>query len=104
MARYELRLSKEDFEDDQSPEVLVEFYEYKDVQQAPAQDRVDQENRRKTDRAELKYVAFVSSSSKDGNFDTVSGNTNVDDQAGHDSRDDQILIDLAQAFARIHMG
>ncbi|MBX8510187.1 hypothetical protein K5D34_10905 [Pseudomonas cichorii] len=89
MAKYEIRISKEDLEEDESPEILFEFYEYKDADSSP-------------DEASLEYVAFVSSSNKDGHFDTVSGNTDIDGQTGHDSRDAEILFELARAFSKIH--
>ncbi|WP_343294705.1 hypothetical protein [Pseudomonas lijiangensis] len=52
--------------------------------------------------ASLEYVAFVSSSNKDGNFDQVSGKTDIDGQEGHDHRDADILFELAKAFSKIH--
>lgn len=79
MASYEVRLSTEDLEGDDSPEVLVEFYE-------------DQN---------LSYVASVSSSNKDGVLDSVSGNTDIDGVQGHSEQDDEILIELATAFTKI---
>ncbi|MEN1832256.1 hypothetical protein AAIM60_05195 [Pseudomonas lijiangensis] len=47
-------------------------------------------------------MAFVSSSNKDGNFDQVSGKTDIDGQEGHDHRDADILFELAKAFSKIH--
>lgn len=35
MAKYEIRISKEDLEEDESPEIVVEFYEYKEVSPPP---------------------------------------------------------------------
>lgn len=79
MANYEVRLSTEDLEGDDSLEVLVEFYEGK----------------------ELSYVASVSSSNKDGVLDKVSGDTDIDGVQGHSEQDDEILIELATAFTKI---
>ncbi|GAB7530491.1 hypothetical protein PS3A_29020 [Pseudomonas sp. 3A(2025)] len=79
MASYEVRLSTEDLEGDDSLEVLVEFYEDK----------------------ELSYVAYVSSSKKDGVLDKVSGDTDIDGVQGHSEKDDEILIELATAFKKI---
>lgn len=79
MANYEVRLSTEDLEDDDSLEVLVEFYEGN----------------------KLSYVASVSSSNKDGVLDKVSGDTDIDGVQGHSEQDDEILIELATAFTKI---
>lgn len=79
MANYEVRLSAEDLEKDENPEVLVEFYENKDIA----------------------YVAYVSSSNKDGVLDTVSGDVEVDGVQGHTRQDDEILIELASAFLKV---
>ncbi|MDB6049084.1 MAG: hypothetical protein JWR17_1830 [Pseudomonas sp.] len=79
MAIYEVRLSTEDLENDMSPEVLVEFY----------------------DKNELEYVASVSSSKKDGVLDKVSGETDIDGEAGYTKADDEIMISLATAFSKI---
>ncbi|MBX8483422.1 hypothetical protein [Pseudomonas cichorii] len=108
MAKYELRLSREDFENDQSPEVVVEFYEYEKVEEVPAPAPASmpgaqaQEKEKDKYVAVLRYLAYVSSSSKDGRFDNVSGKSDVDGNVGHTDEDDQVLIDLAQAFIKIH--
>ncbi len=47
------------------------------------------------------YAAFVSDPKKDGKFDKVSGNVNVDNKEGHQKRDDDLLIALARAFMKI---
>lgn len=47
------------------------------------------------------YAAFVSDPNKDGKFDKVSGNVNVDNKEGHQKRDDNLLIALARTFMKI---
>ncbi|MDB6141961.1 MAG: hypothetical protein JWP80_1005 [Pseudomonas sp.] len=77
----EIRLSREDFENDGSPEVLIEFHQKK----------------------KLQYVAYVASSKKNGVYDKVSGDSDVDSKKGHSAHDDKILIGLATAFMRIKL-
>ncbi|WP_122436739.1 hypothetical protein [Pseudomonas viridiflava] len=79
MAKNEIRLSAEDFDGDKIPEVVVEFYKGK----------------------KMLYAAFVSDPNKDGKFDKVSGNVNVDNKEGHQKRDDNLLIALARTFMKI---
>lgn len=79
MTKNSIQLSMEDFEGDNTPEVIVEFYK----------------------GTEIQYVAYVSDPDKDGRFDKVSGNVDVDNKEGHQKRDDDLLIALARTFVKL---
>ncbi|MDR6960482.1 hypothetical protein J2W43_004487 [Pseudomonas brassicacearum] len=79
MATRELRLSMAEVDtSNKSPEVVVEFYS-DDVRQ---------------------FATFVSSSVKNGAYDTVNVKTDADDDGDMDKQDETILLELASAFSR----
>ncbi|ROM62838.1 hypothetical protein BK653_27885 [Pseudomonas brassicacearum] len=79
MATRELRLSMAEVDtSNKSPEVVVEFY-LDDV---------------------LQFATFVSSSVKNGAYDTVNVKTDADDDGDMDKQDETILLELASAFSR----
>ncbi|UZE16583.1 hypothetical protein LOY70_22210 [Pseudomonas sp. B21-054] len=79
MATRELRLSMAEVDtSNKSPEVVVEFY-LDDVHQ---------------------FATFVSSSVKNGAYDTVNVKTDADDDGDMDKQDETILLELANAFSR----
>ncbi|WP_024694237.1 hypothetical protein [Pseudomonas syringae] len=81
MTNNSIRLSMADFEGDKIPEVIVEFYKGEDVE----------------------YIAYVSDPDRDGRFDKVSGNVDVDNKKGHQKRDDDLLIALARTFVKLKL-
>lgn len=79
MATNELRMTNEEIdEDDSSPEILMEFY--KDTK--------------------LQFATYVSSSKKNGSYDTVNVKTDADSDGDMDATDEKVLLDLAEAFSR----
>lgn len=81
-----LCLSREDLDQDQYPEILIEF-----IKQAS-----------KAGERETLHAAFVSSSGKDGKYDRVMVSADVDNSKGLSGKDEELLLELAQAFAQIH--
>jgi len=77
----EIRLSAQDFTGDGTPEVVVEFYK----------------------NGEMEYALSVSDTNKDGKFDTVSGEVDVDGKPGHQKRDDAVVIALVRAFMKFKL-
>jgi len=75
MAKKEIRISIEDLDRDNSPEVLFEFF---------------------TDK-ELSFATSVSSRSKNGDYDRVDVKSDADEDGDFDAKDDELFIDLARA-------
>ncbi|WP_053149769.1 hypothetical protein [Pseudomonas sp. Pf153] len=79
MATRELRLFMAEVDtSNKSPEVVIEFYL----------------------GTAFQFATFVSSSVKDGAYDTVNVKTDVDDDDDFDMQDETILLELATAFSR----
>lgn len=79
MATRELRLSMAEVDTSNNlPEVVIEFY---------------------LDNA-FQFATFVSSSVKDGVYDTVNVKTDADDDKDMDTQDETILLELATAFSK----
>ncbi|HEX8593533.1 MAG TPA: hypothetical protein VF682_09670 [Pseudomonas sp.] len=89
MASLEIRLIKEDVDEDSSPEVLIEFYYREAASQESAFD------------PELASVSVVYSSEKNGLYDKTTDESDLDRSDVHDDKDRQILFDLANAFTKI---
>lgn len=89
MAYFEIRISKDDVDGDDKPEVFVEFYYQKDtpVDTLP--------------NPELKSASVIYSSKANGVYDTVSDKADLDGSENHDEADTKILLDLANAFAKV---
>jgi hypothetical protein len=77
MSQEELRLTCEDFEKDNSPEVLLERF----------------------NNGVLSYAMYASSSRKDGHYDTTSSPTDLDNDGDFDDEDKAIFLTMANAFA-----
>ena len=77
MSQDELRLTCEDFEKDNSPEVLLERF----------------------NNGVLSYAMYASSSSKNGHYDTASSPTDLDNDGDFDDEDKAIFLTMANAFA-----
>jgi len=77
MSQDELRLTCEDFEKDNSPEILLERF---------------------TD-GELSYAMYASSSMKDGHYDTTSSPTDLDGDGDFDEVDKAMFLNLVNTFA-----
>ena len=79
MAKYELRVSSEDFEGDGSKEIVMETY-------------ID-----KT----LDWAVYASSSQQNGVYDTASSPDDVDGDGDYDDDDKKLYLDVANAFAKM---
>lgn len=77
MSQDELRLTCEDFEKDNSPEVLLERF----------------------NNGVLSYAMYASSSRKDGHYDTTSSPTDLDNDGDFNDEDKAIFLTMANAFA-----
>ena len=77
MSQDELRLTCEDFEKDNSPEILLERFT----------------------NGVLSYAMYASSSRKDGHYDTTSSPTDLDNDGDFDDEDKAIFLTMANAFA-----
>ncbi|AIB34021.1 hypothetical protein ICJ33_00265 [Pseudomonas simiae] len=77
MSQDELRLTCEDFEKDNSPEVLLERF----------------------NNGVLSYAMYASSSRKDGHYDTTSSPTDLDNDGDFDDEDKAFFLTMANAFA-----
>ncbi|MCP1509811.1 hypothetical protein J2Y83_005785 [Pseudomonas marginalis] len=78
MSQDELRLTCEDFEKDNSPEILLE----------------------RLTNGDLSYAMYASSSKKDGHYDTTSSPTDLDNDGDFDDEDKSIFLTMANAFAK----
>jgi hypothetical protein len=78
MSQDELRLTCEDFEKDNSPEVLLERFT----------------------EGKLSYAMYASSSNKDGHYDTTSSPTDLDNDGDYDDEDKALFLILANTFAK----
>lgn len=79
MATNEIRMTNEEIDkDDSSPEILMEFYKDNKFQ----------------------FATYVSSSKKNGTYDTVNVKTDADSDDDMDEMDEKVLLDLAEAFSR----
>lgn len=78
MSNNQLRLSCEDFEDDGSPEILMEIF---------------------TD-GELSYAVYAFSSNKDGTYDKSSSPTDLDGDGDMDEQDTELFLVMANVFAK----
>ncbi len=79
MSQDELRLSCEDFENDNNAEILLERF---------------------TD-GNLSYAMYASSSNKDGHYDNTSSPTDLDNDGDFDIDDKALFLTMANAFAKI---
>lgn len=75
MAAKEIRVSIEDLNRDTSPEVVLEFYSGK----------------------VLDFATSVSSSKKNGTYDTVDVKGDADGDDDYDARDEELYINFARA-------
>lgn len=89
MTTFCLCLSREDVDQDQHPDILIEF-----IKKEREGDKVT---------SEVMHAAYVSSSKKDSDYDTVDAGADVDSQKGVSREDDKLLLELAQAFANIRI-
>jgi len=78
MSQDEIRLTCEDFEKDNSPEILLERFT----------------------NGDLSYAMYASSSKKDGHYDTTSSPTDLDNDGDFDNEDKIIFLTMANAFAK----
>jgi len=78
MSQDELRFTCEDFEKDNSPEVLMERF---------------------TD-GKLSYTMYASSSNRDGHYDTTSSTTDLDNDGDFDEQDKTIFLNMANSFVK----
>lgn len=78
MSQDELRLTCEDFEKDNSPEVLLERFT----------------------EGKLSYAMYASSSNKDRHYDTTSSPTDLDNDGDYDDEDKALFLILANTFAK----
>lgn len=78
MSQDELRFTCEDFEKDNSPEVLMERF---------------------TD-GKLSYAMYASSSNRDGHYDTTSSTTDLDNDGDFDEQDNTIFLSMANSFVK----
>lgn len=78
MSQDELRLSCEDFEKDNSPEILLERFS----------------------DGELTFAMYASSSKKDGYYDKTSSPTDLDNDGDEDDEDKKLFLDMANLFAK----
>jgi hypothetical protein len=79
MAKYELRVSSEDFEGDGSKEIVMETY-------------IDKN---------LDWAVYASSSQQNGVYDTASSPDDVDGDGDYDDDDKKLYLDVANAFAKM---
>ena len=93
MAAFEIRMMKEDIDEDSLDEVLIEFYYRADPpsQSEPPNGTADFPQ----------SVSVVYYSPTEGRFNKVSGRTDVGGAQGYSVEDDQLLIDLATAFSKL---
>ena len=92
MATFEIRVLREDVDEDSNPEVLIEFYYREAVQTEDAMDF----------DPDLASVSVVYSSKNDGLFDKITDRSDLDGSGSHDEKDRRILLDLANAFSKIN--
>lgn len=78
MSQDEIRLTCEDFEKDNSPEILLERFT----------------------NGDLSYAMYASSSKKDGHYDMTSSPTDLDNDGDFDNEDKAIFLTMANAFAK----
>lgn len=78
MSQDEIRLTCEDFEKDNSPEILLERFT----------------------NGDLSYAMYASSPKKDGHYDTTSSPTDLDNDGDFDNEDKAIFLTMANAFAK----
>lgn len=79
MAKYELRVSTEDFEGDGSIEIVMEAY-------------IDKN---------LDWAVYASSSKHNGVYDTASFPDDADGDGDYDDDDKKLYLDVANAFAKM---
>jgi hypothetical protein len=79
MAKYELRVSSEDFEGDGSKVIVMETY-------------IDKN---------LDWAVYASSSQQNGVYDTASSPDDVDGDGDYDDDDKKLYLDVANAFAKM---
>ncbi|TKJ63778.1 hypothetical protein [Pseudomonas viridiflava] len=91
MANYEVRLSVEDIEGDDTPEVIVEFW------------NSELANERTGTRGDIEFTAFVTAPGKGVPYDTVKSKADVDGNQKTDAKDDDILLELVNAFMKMDL-
>jgi hypothetical protein len=92
MADFEIHMMKEDVDEDGLEEVFIEFYYKDELAQSETRGEVD---------SIPQSVSIVYYSLEEQKYNKVSGKTDVSGNSVHGSEDDQLLIDLATAFANI---
>lgn len=91
MAKFELRLTCDDFEKDNSPEILLEYFTKVKV---PTEDGMSTKD-------EVIFAMYASSSKMDGYYDTTSSPADMDNDGDLDEEDKALYLTLANTFAKI---
>ncbi|MEE4574523.1 hypothetical protein V2J92_15450 [Pseudomonas alliivorans] len=91
MATYEVRLSIAEIEGDDTPEVIVEFWNSELPHRKPDQ------------KGDTEFTAFVTAPAKGAPYDTVKSKADVDGNQKTDAADDEILLELVNAFMKMDL-
>ncbi|MEE4675984.1 hypothetical protein V2K57_15250 [Pseudomonas alliivorans] len=91
MATYEVRLSIAEIEGDDTPEVIVEFW------------NSELPNRKPDQKGDTEFTAFVTAPAKKAPYDTVKSKADVDGNKKTDAADDKILLELVNAFMKMDL-
>ncbi|MBP0939984.1 hypothetical protein V2K64_18605 [Pseudomonas alliivorans] len=106
MASYEVRLSIAEIEGDDTPEVIVEFWNSELPNQRPDKKKSNAEQPDKEQSAkkgDTEFTAFVTAPAKGAPYDTVKSKADVDGNQKTDAADDEILLELVNAFMKMDL-